>query len=558
MTAAPLRLVVEKDGTEIAEVAVNIAAVQMTWEAVGDNDNVSDNRLPFGTHLYAVNVYEPAGAWMPGKGSRIFPCRRSPNDSVARDVAKLKVRFSPDFAGRTVHARLFDVDDPIPHDFDHPPGEASPPVIDPNDIGGLPVGADNRGDTAGAGAFITTQAMTASAVISTGGQAEFVLRTSMQPGDNYRVAICLDNPAPLAGLQVSDSSAATYVPTDSDTMAIPGAMLSPLLTVWRKVHVEEDTMTQSPISGPERNFSDGHLISVAPVPGGAGQFHLALDAAPYFYHDSVNRFQNGDIYVDGHKFRVLESQGQQIGIVKIEDDPAGRMASLLARSTINPLTNRIEIDGEEIPFQLFDDDQRDAIETLKLPYDGTKKLLNEAVIAKFLPACIELVPAVGNTTPVIPFVTHADAPHSVGRDLVDSPNFWACRIIAAHEPIGLNVDDDPDTEPGDPEQGVTKYGDSLIFIEAVREEFRGLLAAQTPISNRVKERIGFLVAHEIGHNCNTDRPRYQAPAGGGLQSPDHGDGGLMDEGAPDGEFSALTIKRFRSAITWNRNDYDYD
>ncbi len=391
----------------------------------------------------------------------------------------------------------------------------------------------------------------------------------MQPGDNYRVALSLVSAAALDALQVITPDAPTYVATDSDVHFASSALLSPLLTVWRKVHVEEDTMSLRPTAGDERNFSDGPVVSITPYGGYPGQFHLALKANPHFALDSTNRFQNGDIYIDGHIFNVLQSHAATLGqvnvVVKVQDDASGHMATLHSQGIPNASTGNLELDGEELPFQLFDDDGRDNIDILKLPYASPKALLTDDVTAKFVRAYIELVPASGNTISTVPFVTHTDAPHTFGRDLPDSANFWTCRVIAAHEPITHLVgnyegDADPDTEPGDPEEGVTRNGDSLVFLEAIRELYRGRLALpnSASLATEIQERLAVVTAHEIGHNCNTDRPRYSPPEGGGLQSPDHGEGGLMAVGAAKAEFSALSIYRFRRATTWNRTNYNYD
>lgn len=159
--------------------------------------------------------------------------------AVAPDVLSLS-----DATTVRVHFRSFDADDPMPYlpDAD---GDVDAVV------------ADNRGTPRDG-----TLAETFVDVPAGGTTASTELRVSHQPGDNYRVAASTAETW-LQGLHALQPSA-------TGELSETGAGISPLLTVWRTLHLEIDSMPSAPLEAdaPERNFITGQVVAIPPRAGG--------------------------------------------------------------------------------------------------------------------------------------------------------------------------------------------------------------------------------------------------------------------------------------------------
>ncbi len=70
------------------------------------------------------------------------------------------------------------------------------------------------------------------------GEAKFILRVGMQPGNNDRVVASLMDEKMYEGVQVTNPTGPRFLGTKSLQNA--GAPASPLLTVWRRRWVEKD------------------------------------------------------------------------------------------------------------------------------------------------------------------------------------------------------------------------------------------------------------------------------------------------------------------------------
>lgn len=156
-------------------------------------------------------------------------------------------------AGQTIYFKSFDLDDPSTDDA-------------PVDATGA-AGNDNRGGSGTAqqygilsqvGGSGTTNS--ASATTDANGVASVDLTVTMQPGDNFTVAASHDqkylNGLTVAGATLKDS-AGLLVGADT-----PKAKASPMLTVWRRLHLEVDSMEQMPATGPQRNSVAGRITFV--------------------------------------------------------------------------------------------------------------------------------------------------------------------------------------------------------------------------------------------------------------------------------------------------------
>lgn len=170
-------------------------------------------------------------------GLRIYPDKKYLADNVSESFCRRSVRvvakISEPVSGVTINFKDFDMDDPA--------SDTAP--IDPNGS----EGNDNRG-----GASSLTGGETA--VTDPQGIARTTLRVTLQPGDNFRVAatanarpgIAVNNVLPAItswGLDLYGPNDDYYVPIENEpyTRTTPVRMTR-LLTVWRKLHIERDSM----------------------------------------------------------------------------------------------------------------------------------------------------------------------------------------------------------------------------------------------------------------------------------------------------------------------------
>lgn len=121
--------------------------------------------------------------------------------------------MTPVVAGVKVYFRAFDVDDP-----------SSNTAIDPNGS----AGADNPGGN-------LTPA-TVSAIPDGSGKAKATFVVTRYPGDNFKV---------IAGCDEASVNGVTQ--SDMDSSSLPSSIAaSELLTVWRMLHIENDSMGSDP------------------------------------------------------------------------------------------------------------------------------------------------------------------------------------------------------------------------------------------------------------------------------------------------------------------------
>ena len=179
----------------------------------------AENRSPITPNVHPIAGY----------GVRVFPDRESPEDTVRRDSARVRATINAPVPGVLVYFWGFDVDDPS---SDHPDLDANGTA-----------GGDNRDKSA--------NGMHLSALTDENGVAEVVVPVGVRPGDNYRYAAALDQ-ADMQGLTDNNVSA-----NDEQTPAFEG-LLSPLMTVWRRLHVESDRMqTNTGLTG---NRVEGRVL----------------------------------------------------------------------------------------------------------------------------------------------------------------------------------------------------------------------------------------------------------------------------------------------------------
>jgi hypothetical protein len=250
-----------------------------------------------------------------GGGQRVFTDKISPADTVNRK--RIRVKALTSFAAnQTIYFKSFDLDDPST--------DASP--VDTN----AGAGNDNRGGGAGTaqrsgllslvGANGTTS--TVSAKTDANGMVSVDLTVTAQPGDNFMVAASHDqtylNGIVVSGITLKDSTGNTVGATT------PKAKASQMLTVWRRVHVEVDSMAN--VIG---NNVSGFIQAVVT--------NTAINTSDLTVSQAleVSRFEHGKITVSGVDYAVVDNSGNVVTIVGTSPPPVGASFALFDDDDFN-------------------------------------------------------------------------------------------------------------------------------------------------------------------------------------------------------------------------------
>lgn len=414
-------------------------------------------------------------------GQRLFPDRATLADTTHRKV-KVKATISPAFSNLPVVFKTFDVDDP-----------SADPVIDSNGT----AGADNRGSVPDGGVPQEGKLDGASDLTDGNGVAEQFLTVTMHPGDNFKVA---------AGCRQANLDAMTVSGTDikdrnGSVLPTKQGVGTSLLTVWRRLHMEVDTM--GPVAG---NTLSGTVKSASPG-SSTGETDLALESDPL----DTSRYQGGLIKIDG------------VGNFKVTDNSRSSV-------TIEGTLQDSAVQGKS--FKLVDDDDFNGDDGANLDGDegeqvtrlsDTLNLLKESDLGSenvFAPAYIRPVYDGGgkaaNNTNDVPFALNVREQAAAIREQLlkgqnslgdEAEDFWIVYLQIAYQgderkdrdPVesvtgGVSVGREPGKVVAN---GVaTKYTDilpgamgSLVFIETDRD-------ADTSPTFDYRVRVA---PHEVGH-----------------------------------------------------------
>ncbi len=351
---------------------------------------------------------------------------------------RVKATVTPTLDNVHVYFSWWDVDDP----------SFSPPY-DPFDGPVGPTGPDNYGS--GAGLSATT------AVTDGSGQARVTFTVSMQPGDNFRVA---------ASASEDELSEVNQLKVHG-ILPFPSAVeLSEMLTVWRKLWIEQDSMGAVASTGNEKNYFSGTAASYEEKPGGT-RVHFQTPFPSEL--DEDNQFTDGWYRVSGNFYSVALSGTDYQG-----------------RGYVDILDN--DLTGMSLVFELFDDDYSSTgtpvITLPQCPSLGT--WANE-----FRGVYIEPVNA--GYYSVVPFdrnlsTTAVGAGVGSWNDsrspLRSSADFWNTLVVTGFQPEPVS-DNDPLTGVQVP-LGVSRNvaNEALVYLEVTREK---------------GSNVGMVMTHEIGH-----------------------------------------------------------
>ena len=493
--------------TPNAETTQSITTMEVTWQPIDGWGNVSDHIDPW------TNMTN---------GKRIFPDFNDPADTEIRHKLQVIVKTSPDLYGQTIYVKAFDVDDSTPETFDHV-ASGTAPVIDINDK----AGDDNLNDyllTPQNGQFWNETTSTwggniAQGTVDANGEAKFHFRVGMQPGNNYRVVASVNNESMYAGVQTSDSTAAKYLGPESSLTG--GATASPLLTVWRRLWVENDSMQKisEDAFGNKRNDLNSEIVNpvilrVDPLGAVLGKTEFEIGHVSDL--SSFSNPQNGRFKVGGVSYPMITTR-------TIAEDFDQAPESYVTISAVHPPINA------GMGYRLYDDDDF-GLNRDPLPRTD---LIDEIIKNVYKPAFIDVVSAAAwNASKEITF--YRNAPELVGAlrlsfgvwadalepELVGSENLWCATVVAGYQG-NVNEDSDPKTE-GPPTEGITpvrmiagapythdeaRY--SIVWVENVRdtldELFRNPSSDLVSLNTELDRRIKLTAAHEIGHQPRTAR-----------------------------------------------------
>ena len=411
--------------------------------------------------------------------------------------------IEPPIAGLMVYFKVFDVDDP----FD----QLHPNMPNVSLIDSDTTGADN-GPTG-------EQPWTATGTTDGNGKATVTFTVSMQPGNNWRAgASVLEDAVNQATQTKANSLGAGF----ASGYSVP-LVWSPMLTAWRKLWIERDTMqapglTQMTITG-----TAGAVSANIPV---AGQSTVDLGQNLPAEFSDLNLYEEGTIRFFGcptgtDTFPIMESTSNTSGhdyVVVL-----GLPGACAAGSA----------------YLLRDDDAPGVLPR----YPGGGQLLIDA----FADAYILPVYAGPQYEDVVPFDMHlsyldwTSGAWDNGRDLQSSVSFWSCLIVGCWE-ASEDWDADPDlcfslappysARPGAEgvESGCTDGGSGrvAIYMQALDDDFGCIRTTDE----------AHTVTHEIGHSCGSH----------GGHVPDS----IMEIHAPtdENEFAAQSIVIFRSETVW--------
>ncbi len=190
-----------------------------------------------------------------GAGLRVFPDKNSPNDTANRQTIRITATSSNQLPGRPVYFRAFDLDDPETNT-----------IIDPD--GG---GEDNRGFVIGGTSAGKLGA--ASATPNTQGVATVEFTVTMQPGDNFAIAASTEE-ALLTNSTIDGTNLKTAGGTliDWNCDGTTPICRSEMLTVWRRLHIEVDSMGETQENFVLGNVANSSAASSQPMGNLGGEY----------------------------------------------------------------------------------------------------------------------------------------------------------------------------------------------------------------------------------------------------------------------------------------------
>ncbi len=394
-----------------------------------------------------VNAYEGQLDDNPatGGGLRVYPDASEPG-GAARATVGVKVTLNVAFAGLPVYLKCFDADDPSTNEA-------------PLDV--ETEGQDNLGEPKTGSLQKTTVTTDAE------GKAQTTFAVTMQPGDNFRVAAQVYGSDMLEALKARQNDTQGRVTPGGGEADGQGYAVTPLLTVWRKLRYEVDSM-----GAPVGTFVSGQITAVQ------DDGETAIVTTDQYLIDDVDRFVPGELRQGEAKFAVVAS---------------GRYANFAVRvnknGTASPHMGAFELyDDDVVPTDVPDPDAgalADLFAPAYITTEGLGAAYNDTNVQFLLNFKQGLGMGYGYPPPYI--------------SVQSSPAFWATHCLGGFQSVtSLIVECDHDPDVGAPCNGQSDRLTASVNSEVLREYG----------ANDVQRQ--HVLGHEVGHVFGLD-DEYDAP-----------------------------------------------
>ena len=519
----------------------------------------------------------PTGAFDPAS-NRVFPDARSPNYGKPLDTVELEVELTVEpVRSVDIFIRSFDIDDP-----------SADPAIDPNDAGvagtyaGTPITyspeEDNRGSVGGkrSGKITGEDADGIAKLTFTPSDKtkKVDFEVTLQPGDNFRVAANGDkqylkrlrNLDKDDGFRIVDPSVAGSA--DDREVRNTANYESNVLSIWRILHIERDSMIAVPTTGVQSNTVMGTIEGVTGtaaaatratlsvnlktgIPSGADNSKNLSDASP-----QNGRFENGTITIglalpiaallgNGNDYVQKTAGGGIIIPFKISKVPFVSLSGTVIgfnkptklftlRITTGFLTHQysggiLDVAGvkmrigqvnaaastvavpnlSSIPFTLVDDD------IFVLPELPNISLVISAYREAYLDVIDDAGGDIKNNTNTVSFILNIDFTNSALKAAMNQPNgiksdanrtdaFWIAYVLNAYQ-TQTTADIDSNYEISDPAASTGQTPSVPPKLGSVIfPEMQRDIIIIHSISGDAVQHRAKTVAHEIGHQFNLD------------------------------------------------------
>lgn len=448
-----------------------VKIVKVEWETFGTNTLLDD--CPNNNHLDPPPIY---------KSRRIFPDRQAYVDPGAADRPKvyLKATVKPVVQNYRVYLRSWDVDDPfdqIPH---------NPLVSLQSEIDNDTRGPDNRVPSGPDGGVVNLAALT-----DPQGIARLEVVVSTQPGNNYRGGAS-------AMVEGVEDEIVDQADADADN-APPPVKFSDMLTIWRQVWLELDSMGL----GTDISYS-GSILQVIDDYPHAGDGVARLEGS---WIQDEGRFEGGvlDVPAMQHQYELIDV------ILFVEEEYVN-----------NTLLNPMDIG---YPATVTDDDSA----VLPRTPDGNIAVLDNKYRNSYVTFREDATTR--DNTNIFVATLPKDRQTLVNKafendDLLPAPDFWYCIIVTCFQshhlddgiwlPFASTRDGDPDAQYHCHQGATCEIGDEqlvmansydgvenvcMFYYETNRDYLAQVLAGYWP--SHIWRPLTFkeprTIAHEIAH-----------------------------------------------------------
>lgn len=390
----------------------------------------------------------PAGAG----GLRVFPEKQTPTDSSIYDRVKVVARLNKPIAGVGISFSWYDMDDPSSDNL----------AVDSNGS----AGQDNRGDHQYLKFF-------SDLVTDANGEARLVMKLAKQPGDNLRFSASAVGSTATAQSNVMKTVVSSGIeltvngralPVSSTTSTLAPLLATPMLTTWRRLHIERDSMGMVANNFETRTVTGVTLTHVGWV-----------------------------VELGG---RALYDQRFEGGRVVLSGGPLGTISVPILVSSAHTVLVQSGVSAAWIgsSVKLYDDDDMnfndgasmdgDTGEDVPMPDIGWMQDSDDPLRNKFARAFIIPTYDLGRGDGALPFFLNmpkSDSTVSYSSDaeflsvakfdnfaLRNDPDFWAVYLLGAYQ---SPIDYDRDPSVGTAYLGITCFClGSLVFVETVADD----------------------------------------------------------------------------------------